>query len=554
MNSTTESPEDDSLSAPSRLVAFRPLFWWMAVSVLLLAYDFHRINAPRTTISASVTIDGRSLESGERFFVSIDGESVSLANPVAIGKRRINIGMKDATVYEEDVDVWYGENNIGSVSLNRQRGILDLEINPRADLVQFKGPYREFSITNASVIRTNIPVGTYEVSLSYGRLKKRGTVLVRPNSTVTEVFAPDVGVAEIGSNRAEAQFVLSSTNRSFRTERGILPQTLSLIPGTYSLEAWIGDYRKVEQLEIVRGETNLLSVVFDYGALDIATVPGGVSVRSKGREIGVTPARLELQPGSYDLQLRLAGFQTLALPVQVEANQTVSVSTNLVNLNFTEALRMAQQSAQRGDYQRAVENIGAALSIDPSSSMALGLQSEYRKNLNSIEKQNATLARRELIKAEFERLTQGIEHADIFDSHNFVAPNPFQLVRDAVRAAIPKCRARYVIESEAKIDEHIVLFKARSKGMTGYGRHCVVLVAENGATETQMVAKLWDYTPGTKSGVSIGALLNLNRGIPVHPRHFPANERQFILNRRQAVIDEFRELVNSEIKRMGGGK
>lgn len=547
-----ETPLDDSFPPPSRLIAFRPLFWWIAVSALLLAYDFHRINAPKTIITASVTVDGRPLKSGERFFVSVDGEDSSLSKPVAIGKRRVKIGMKDTTVFEEDVDVWYGENNIGSVSLNRQRGILDLEIRPRAGKVDFRGPYREFSVENVSVLRTNIPVGTYEVALSYGKVKKKGIVMVRANQTVTEVLAPDVGLAVVKSDREGSQFALSSTNRSFRAQGGYLPASFALVPGTYSLETWRGDYRKVEQLDIVRGETTRRSITFEYGHLDITTVPVGVSVRSKRIQIGVTPAKLELKPGKYDLRLAKSGFGSVNLPVQIQGNQILSISTNLVNLSLQQALKLAQAFAGRGDYERAIESIKSALSIEPENAQALKLQLDYGRELGLIQGQQALVARRKAVEATFETLTNPLEHAEIFDTHSWVFPVGLQSARDAVRRTIPKCRAKYNVESEANLDQSSVLFKGRSKGLTGYGRHCVVLVTENGPMETQVVAKLWDYIAGTKSGVSIGALLSLNRGIPVHPRHFPQNEKQFILNRRQAVIDEFRGLLESEIKGKGG--
>lgn len=548
MTATPEIPLD-ALSPPqSRFIAFRPLFWWAIVSVGLLAYDYHRVNAPKTILGVAVTIDGRSLKSGERFFVSVDGENVSLSKPVAIGKRRISIGMKDTSVYEEDVDVWYGENNIGTVNLNRQRGIADLEIRPRADTVEFKGPYREFSMTNVSLIRTNIPVGRYDVSLSFGRIKKNGTVIVRPNETVTEVFAPDVGLLDLRSNRDGAQFQLTSTNRTFRRQRGMFPSAVALEPGHYSLEGWLDDYRKVEPLEILKGTTNRLALAFEYGQLDITSEPEGVTLQNKGKSIGVTPAKLELKPGKHVIRLSKSGFGSVDLPVQIQGNQTISISTNLVNLSFQQALLLAQNFALRRNYVGAVESIKSALSIEPKNTQALKLQVEYARELALIQGQQASNARRASVQADFETFTRSIEHADIFDAHSWVFSGGLQMVRDAVRRAIPKNRARYNIESEANVNEQSVLFKARSKGMTGYGRHCVVLVAENSPSETQVVVRLWDYIAGTKSGISIGALLNLERGIPVHPRHFPANERQSILNRRSAVAEEFRSILDAEIK------
>jgi hypothetical protein len=456
--------------------------------------------------------------------------------------------MKDTTVFEEDLDVWYGVNHLGSVGLNRQRGILDLEISPRAGKVEFRGPYREFSVEDVSVLRTNIPVGTYEVALSYGQIKKKGIVTVRANQTVTEVLAPDVGLAEVNSDREGSQYRLSSTNRSFRAQGGYLPTFVALVPGTYSLEMWRGEYVKVEQLNIVRGETTRRSVTFEYGYLDIDTVPVGVSVRSKRIQIGVTPAKLELKPGKYDLRLVKSAFGSVNLPVQIQGNQTQSISTNLVNLSLQQALKLAQGFAGRGDYERAVESIKSALSIDPKNAQALKLQLDYGRKLALIQGQQALVARRKKVEATFEALTNPLEHADIFDTHSWVFPVGLQSALDAVRRTIPKCRAKYNVESEANLDQSSVLFKGRSKGLTGYGRYCVVLVTENGPRETQVVVKLWDYTAGSRSGISIGALLNLERGIPVHPRHFPANEKQSILERRRVVAEDFRLILDAEMK------
>lgn len=548
MSANEKIPEEKSVSTPNRLIAFRPLFWWVPISLLLLAYDFHRINAPRTIITASVTVDGRRLESREQVFVSIDGERVSLGKPVPVGKRRLKIEAKDATAYEEDVDVWYGANNIGSIDLKRQRGVLDMKITPGADLVELKGPYQEILVKDVSALRTNIPVGSYDVALSYGQMKKKGKVTVKPNETVTVDYAPAVGIVELDSKPAGARFLLASTNRSIGTVRGDFPKTLALHPGNYSMQSSLGDYRKTELLKVARGLTNQVTVAFEYGVLDIKTEPEGVSVQNKRKEIGVTPVRLEMQPGNYDLQLRLSGHEPIDFPVEIVANQNALIATNLVSLKYNQALLQAQRFANRGDYKSASVQIGVALSIDPDSSTALKLKSEYEQQLALIDQQSAILKQRERVNAEFERRIQGIDHANLFDTQSLVFSSSLQAVRDAVRRAVPKCQARFQIESEMNLDDRTVLIKAKSKGMSGYGRHCVVLVAENSSSETQVVAKLWDYIAGTKSGVSIGALLSLQRGIPVHPKHFPSNERQWIQSRRQAVIDEFRNLLETELK------
>jgi hypothetical protein len=294
------------------------------------------------------------------------------------------------------------------------------------------------------------------------------------------------------------------------------------------------------------------TVVLSHGHLDITTAPVGARIVSGGREIGVTPASLELQPGNYDLQLQFSGFQSLKLPVLIEGNQTVSVSTNLVNLKFTQALMQAQQSAGRGDYNRAGESITLALLIEPKNPQALKLQVEYSRELALIQGAQAMAASRVSIEAEFERRTKSIEQSELFETHSWRFQTAYGSVRDAVRKAIPKASGRYTIDSEATLGQRSTLFLARSKGLTGNGRRCVVLVAEINQTESQVVVKFWDYIAPTKTGISIGAFLNLDKYTPVHPRYFNANQKQSVLDRRRTTASEFQQILDSEIKGKGG--
>ena len=74
------------------------------------------------------------------------------------------------------------------------------------------------------------------------------------------------------------------------------------------------------------------------GTLSVDSSPAGAKVYIDGAYRGRTPLALELRPGSHDVELRLAGYETYRARVQVRPGQTTRLSPRLVRLVRTGTL------------------------------------------------------------------------------------------------------------------------------------------------------------------------------------------------------------------------
>lgn len=547
MTQANEDPIPSSEPQVRWFIVLRPILIWSIVSLFILGYDYDRVNAPRTFIASLVTIDNVPQGPGQ-FYLEIDGSRVSQNDVVKVGTRNIRIWAVDTTEFRTNRLVWYGTNNLEHVALERLRGTVNLTLVPPATELLMVGLYDELNLSNVATLRTNIAVGRYALTLKYGDMERKHTVRVEADKTVERQLQPDIGIGILGSNPSGANFSLSSTNRRFRPKRGTLPIQLPLESGEYSLEAWRGSYRKEATFVVNPGKTNAVTIPFEYGRVEVSTEPQGVNVTVNRNSFGVTPTNFVLQPGSYQVQLAKSGFHSLNIPLKILPNQTVTLRTNLVSMGFSQALANAKRYARSKDFERALENIDSALSINPSHSESQQLRSVYQRELSLVRAREAATAKRQANISRLDTLTRADEDTALFDSHSWSFTLGFEQVRVAVRNAISKTSARYSVEAEQNLDPNNVFFRGKSKGLSANGRHCAVLVSSSQVNETQVVAKFWDYIPASGSGISIASLLKLEDNIPVHPDRFQANQRQAVLERRKTIADEFKELVDNELE------
>jgi hypothetical protein len=106
------------------------------------------------------------------------------------------------------------------------------------------------------------------------------------------------------------------------------------------LELRLGGHQAFRTSVQVRpGETAVvnasLTPVVQNGLLQINSNPQGAQVLVGGRVVGSTPLNLTVQPGRYDIELRLGGFQGFRTSVGVGSGQTVPVNANLQALRGT---------------------------------------------------------------------------------------------------------------------------------------------------------------------------------------------------------------------------
>lgn len=103
------------------------------------------------------------------------------------------------------------------------------------------------------------------------------------------------------------------------------------------------------------------------GTLAVASNPQGAQVLVNGRAVGNAPVNVTLQPGQYNLELRLQGYDVFRQTVSVAAGQTVTVTANLAQqaVNGLLAISSNPQGAQVLINGRAVGNTPTNVSVQP---------------------------------------------------------------------------------------------------------------------------------------------------------------------------------------------
>lgn len=142
---------------------------------------------------------------------------------------------------------------------------------------------------------------------------------------------PGTGTLSVNSTPSGAQVLIEGR------VVGNTPLNLVLRPGRVDVELRLGGYQTFRTSAQIRpGETTVvnanLTPVVQNGLLQINSNPQGAQVLLNGRVVGNTPLNLTVQPGRYDIELRLGGYQGFRTSVTVGNGQTVPVNANLQGL------------------------------------------------------------------------------------------------------------------------------------------------------------------------------------------------------------------------------
>ncbi|WP_299427739.1 PEGA domain-containing protein [uncultured Meiothermus sp.] len=145
---------------------------------------------------------------------------------------------------------------------------------------------------------------------------------------------PSTGTLSVNSTPGGAQVLVEGR------VVGSTPLNIVVRPGRVDLELRLGGHQAFRTSVQVRpGETAVvnasLTPVVQNGLLQINSNPQGAQVLVGGRVVGSTPLNLTVQPGRYDIELRLGGFQGFRTSVGVGSGQTVPVNANLQALRGT---------------------------------------------------------------------------------------------------------------------------------------------------------------------------------------------------------------------------
>lgn len=146
---------------------------------------------------------------------------------------------------------------------------------------------------------------------------------------------PTTGTLSINSNPQGAQVLVNGR------AVGNTPINVALQPGRADVELRLGGYEPFRTaVTINAGQTtnlnaNLNPTAPQTGTLSVNSNPQGAQVLVSGRAVGNTPLSISLQPGRYDLELRLGGYEPFRSSVVVNAGQNTPVSANLAAIART---------------------------------------------------------------------------------------------------------------------------------------------------------------------------------------------------------------------------
>lgn len=343
---------------------------------MLYACHQHEIWSKRTQIVFTVTLEGEQVGEGPRF--ALDGENFALGQVVGVGKHRLTITLPEALPFETNFFVWYGKHDLGPIDLKRTRGFLVISVSPAAPRLLVRGSHFSLALTNTTGITSSVPLDTYDIVADYGLIKDNCVAKVALDSGAVHVVRPRLGALVASCNQTGATYELYSSEKR-RLSTGDLPiGLLWLQEGPYTLQVRHGKNTKEHQFIVQELSTNIVNIEFSYGAFSPSTEPPGAEILDESQAIlGTTPATIRgLLIGKRTITLRKAGYEPVAVQIEVLPEATNVFHTNLVSRTYAGALRAAQTFNSRGDYAATLRAALDALQAKPGDEEALLLQTE----------------------------------------------------------------------------------------------------------------------------------------------------------------------------------
>ncbi len=538
----------------------------------------------QTRLAFTVSLEGQ--ECYPEPAATLDGKFASSGQLISLGRHQLVVRHPKGEAFATNLSTWYGGHDLGKIDLKRSKGTLAVSADPPAPLLLIQGPEFSLRLTNSVGISISVPTDDYVVEAQYRHWEKGQQARVSPSVTNTLAIAPKFGALEFVCNQSEATFRLARLNDEV-IETGALPITITELPvGIYKLTAWHHNHPLEARREVKEKTTNTVQMKFQYGSAVLETKPPGASVTDgDGRYWGLTPLSFaELLPGTWNFNLRLNNYEPVTVALQIAANETSRINTNLTSQTYTGVMRSARQFMDAADYDRAIEALGDALRAQPGDSSATSLlreatglrsiraaeaygkKGEYIAGIVELNTAQAALPDNEHIKlmlAEFERhrpeqlermrverlnrpkmLFDGIlakvPDADLFEGHELKTTKSVKDVRLAILDALKDKPAFQVTKNgssaletfEIEAMQELSTYLDTSAGR----RRCIIVGGQTRDDETQILFKVLEYKSEAVNKFSLGALLNAPvevKYVPVHPSRI-----QHMTDKLQAQLQE----------------
>jgi hypothetical protein len=352
----------------------RPLFWWLLLVLVLFGIRTHQRLMEKTRLNFSVSLKGQALDAT----ATLDGIPMFSGQKISLGSHRLVIAAPKTDTYSTNLFVWYGEHNLGDVALKRTLGNLIVTVTPPAQWLTIRGPEWSATLRNSSGTNALVPTDDYAVEADFSHSKESQQVSVIGHVSNPLHIAPRFGIVQLGCNQSDASYQFQDASGQ-SVSSGSLPATIAELPvASYAIYATHHGNQRQSSVFVKADTTNTVPMNFDYGVASIATTPSGAEVTDgNGRQRGETPLTLaELTVGTWNFTLQRFGYAPVQVTLEVTANQTNFVSTNLISMDYINGMDEARQYLAVTNLYLAKAAVDRAVQAYPSDPSAVALQSK----------------------------------------------------------------------------------------------------------------------------------------------------------------------------------
>ncbi|MEI6196890.1 MAG: PEGA domain-containing protein, partial [Verrucomicrobiota bacterium] len=537
----------------------RPVFWWLLLVLVLYGIRTHQLWMEKTRLNFSATLAGQTIF--PEAMATVDGQPIMSGQKISLGSHIFTVTHPKGEAYSTNLHIWYGGQNLGTIDLKRAFGTLSVTADPAADWLVIRGPEWSVVLTNSSGLTKSLPTDQYEVEASYPHWRKIFAAGVFANQTTPCNIAPHFGGLNLKCNQSDATFQLQTADGQSFSD-GLLPVTITGVPpGDYKIIALHHGNQRTGTLTVSAGATNDTQIDFQYGVAVIKTSPAGVTVVTEnGRSLGETPLTLnEMVPGNWTFTLQRPGYQTLQVSLDLKANKTITISTNLLSETYLHALTAARQYMAAVDYEHALQAAEDALAARPGDADATMLQREAT-GLGDLQRAQAMGKKGDYIggdkqltaalqflpdnaeikglladfklhepaqleRERIERLNRprkvfndtlkNYPDAALFEEHELITSKPYDAIATAIARALKSGQPAFQITGNTSPQSETSVIEAayEIEGFLGAGttsgqRRCIIVCGQSKDDETQIYFKVLEYKAKTSIKFSIANILN----------------------------------------------
>lgn len=552
---------DNELSRPKSI---RPCFKrlirlaMLVFAVLLLLGMGIVLNSRRPTVVFEVRIDGQKASDTNIYVAVLGKQSIISGGTAAFGWHTFAVTMPDANSIRRKVFIGLGTNNLSPIELARNRGRLNLDIMPKAKILQISGPYWHVALTNTSGFTNTIPVGSYQGRAEFEHFTQPFSLVVESNKTCEFSLRPAMSALALNSDPEGASFQLLDLDRTKTIKEGKTPAFIdALSVGHYQVRLAHSNYLKETNLTLDRYMTNRLQVLFEYGQITFKSNPAGASIYENDRPIGRTPATIRgIKPGHYVFYLTHPGYFPGEYDLDMPGQVHLDLSTNLLNIRYARAMTNAQEAADASppDYELALANLEIALKEIPSDKAATDLKAKYntilklktRRSLEAAVEEEAE-ARRRHPEEFFHQLVDRRRYADLFDTQSMHFRAKLDQVHAAVLDAL-KVKPKWEVLLDLKPDTNTCRIEALYRSLTFGQRNITLVAGQVSDGEVDLYFKIWDFALGVDSEGGMAHEFDENSLVPVHKDFLKTETSMAIDLRRKSVIADFKTRLTNALR------